>query len=144
MGGGIVGKSEGCWVLCNDGKYRVDPKWVGGSQCVQPSLDILPTPVIAVAKTDIVDAKAPPASPKVKKVKSKVTKVSSGSSKVYEKQVRQVGGLARTRAKMENDGYGLLPVDFNTEYDEESDHSNKAVRKTPEIESGHKVSEEVK
>ena len=29
-------------------------------------------------------------------------------------------------------------------YDEESDHSNKAVRKTPEIESGHKVSEEVK
>ena len=28
--------------------------------------------------------------------------------------------------------------------DEESDHSNKAVRKTPEIESGHKVSEEVK
>ena len=30
------------------------------------------------------------------------------------------------------------------EYDEESDHSNKAVRKTPEIESGHKVSEEVK
>ena len=30
------------------------------------------------------------------------------------------------------------------DYDEESDHSNKAVRKTPEIESGHKVSEEVK
>ena len=30
------------------------------------------------------------------------------------------------------------------QYDEESDHSNKAVRKTPEIESGHKVSEEVK
>ena len=29
-------------------------------------------------------------------------------------------------------------------YDEESDHSNKAVQKTPEIESGHKVSEEVK
>ena len=29
-------------------------------------------------------------------------------------------------------------------YDEESDHSNKTVRKTPEIESGHKVSEEVK
>ena len=29
-------------------------------------------------------------------------------------------------------------------YDEESDHSNKAVRKTPEIESGHKVSELVK
>ena len=29
-------------------------------------------------------------------------------------------------------------------YDEESDHSKKAVRKTPEIESGHKVSEEVK
>ena len=29
-------------------------------------------------------------------------------------------------------------------YDEESDHSNKAVRKTPEIESGHKVLEEVK
>ena len=29
-------------------------------------------------------------------------------------------------------------------YDEESDHSNKAVRKTPEIEIGHKVSEEVK
>ena len=26
-------------------------------------------------------------------------------------------------------------------YEEESDHSNKAVRKTPEIESGHKVSE---
>ena len=119
-GGGIVGKSEGGWVLCNDGKYRVDPKWVGGSQCLKPSLDILPTPVIAVAKTDIVDAKAPPASPKVKKVKSKVTKVSSGSSKVYEKEAisrsGQVGGLARTRAKMENDGYGLFPVDFNTEY----------------------------
>ena len=32
----------------------------------------------------------------------------------------------------------------NILYDEESDHSNKAVRKTPEIESGHKVSEEVK
>ena len=32
----------------------------------------------------------------------------------------------------------------NFVYDEESDHSNKAVRKTPEIESGHKVSEEVK
>ena len=32
----------------------------------------------------------------------------------------------------------------NSWYDEESDHSNKAVRKTPEIESGHKVSEEVK
>ena len=32
----------------------------------------------------------------------------------------------------------------NIAYDEESDHSNKAVRKTPEIESGHKVSEEVK
>ena len=32
----------------------------------------------------------------------------------------------------------------NSFYDEESDHSNKAVRKTPEIESGHKVSEEVK
>ena len=31
-----------------------------------------------------------------------------------------------------------------SQYDEESDHSNKAVRKTPEIESGHKVSEEVK
>ena len=29
-------------------------------------------------------------------------------------------------------------------YDEESDHSNKEVRKTPEIESGHKVSEKVK
>ena len=33
---------------------------------------------------------------------------------------------------------------FKFYYDEESDHSNKAVRKTPEIESGHKVSEEVK
>ena len=33
---------------------------------------------------------------------------------------------------------------FHKLYDEESDHSNKAVRKTPEIESGHKVSEEVK
>ena len=33
---------------------------------------------------------------------------------------------------------------FWTQYDEESDHSNKAVRKTPEIESGHKVAEEVK
>ena len=33
---------------------------------------------------------------------------------------------------------------FKNLYDEESDHSNKAVRTTPEIESGHKVSEEVK
>ena len=129
-GGGIVGKSEGGWVLGKDGKYRVDPKWVGGSQCVQPSLDILPTPVIAVAKTDIVDAKAAPASPKVKKVKSKVTKVSSGSSKVYEKEAisrsGQVGGLARTRAKMENDGYGLFPVDFNTEYRTSGDSTFQA------------------
>ena len=37
-----------------------------------------------------------------------------------------------------------LFVANNNFYDEESDHSNKAVRKTPEIESGHKVSEEVK
>ena len=133
-GGGIVGKSEGGWVLCKDGKYRVDPKWVGGSQCVQPSLDILPTPVIAVAKTDIFDVKAAPASPKVKKVKSKVTKVSSGSSKVYEKQVRQVGGLARTRAKMENDGYGLFPVDFNTEYRTSGDPTFKAA--TENLEPG--------
>ena len=33
---------------------------------------------------------------------------------------------------------------ISSAYDEESDHSNKAVQKTPEIESGHKVSEEVK
>ena len=35
-------------------------------------------------------------------------------------------------------------ADTELDQDEESDHSNKAVRKTPEIESGHKVSEEVK
>ena len=35
-------------------------------------------------------------------------------------------------------------TDGGRTYDEESDHSNKAVRKTPEIESGHKVSAEVK
>ena len=40
-----------------------------------------------------------------------------------------------------SDGGGLPDL---LQYDEESDHSNKAVRKTPEIESGHKVSEEVK
>ena len=129
-GGGIVGKSEGGWVLCKDGKYRVDPKWVGGSQCVQPSLDILPTPVIAVAKTDILDVKAASALTKVKNVKSKVKKVSSGSSKVCEKEAisrsSQVGGLARTRAKMENDGYGLFPVDFNTEYRTSGDSTFQA------------------
>ena len=37
-----------------------------------------------------------------------------------------------------------MDIRFSLWYDEESDHSNKAVRKTPEIESGHKVSEEVK
>ena len=37
-----------------------------------------------------------------------------------------------------------IPYWAHSSYDEESDHSNKAVRKTPEIESGHKVSEEVK
>ena len=129
-GGGIVGKSEGGWVLCKDGKYRVDPKWVGESQCVQPSLDILPTPVIAVAKTDILDVKAASALTKVKNVKSKVKKVSSGSSKVCEKEAisrsSQVGGLARTRAKMENDGYGLFPVDFNTEYRTSGDSTFQA------------------
>ena len=39
---------------------------------------------------------------------------------------------------------GCHPQIQNYKYDEESDHSNKAVRKTPEIESGLKVSEEVK
>ena len=38
----------------------------------------------------------------------------------------------------------VFPMEQSVLYDEESDHSNKAVRKTPEIESGHKVSEEVK
>ena len=116
--------------MCKDGKYRVDPKWVGGSQCVQPSLDILPTPVIAVAKTDILDIKAAPALTKVKNVKSKVKKVSSGSSKVCEKEAisraSQVGGLARTRAKMENDGDGRFPVDFNTEYRTSGDPTYQA------------------
>ena len=40
--------------------------------------------------------------------------------------------------------YKMSKIDLFNTYDEESDHSNKAVRKTPEIESGHKVSEEVK
>ena len=54
-----------------------------------------------------------------------------------------------TRAKIR--GHRWLAVSWKLRlsaspfgYDEESDHSNKAVRKTPEIESGHKVSEEVK
>ena len=41
-------------------------------------------------------------------------------------------------------GWHMASQYFHKPYDEESDHSNKAVRKTPEIESGHKVSEEVK
>ena len=41
--------------------------------------------------------------------------------------------------------FSLWPVSkIGLLLDEESDHSNKAVRKTPEIDCGHKVSEEVK
>ena len=49
--------------------------------------------------------------------------------------------------KFQDEGANLMqvwPQILTFAYDEESDHSNKAVRKTPEIESGHKVSEEVK
>ena len=49
-----------------------------------------------------------------------------------------------TRELITPQSLGQLEAQVIFPYDEESDHSNKAVRKTPEIESGHKVSEEVK
>ena len=47
------------------------------------------------------------------------------------------------REKRQHDRFHIEHI-HHIQYDEESDHSNKAVRKTPEIESGHKVAEEVK
>ena len=114
------GRSEGGWILGKDGFYRADPKWVSENPYVQPSLDKGPTPVIDVPKIDVVGSvRAAPPTEKAKRAKKKVVKVSSGPT-VYEKQAMsrdgQVGGLARTRAALEKDGFGLFPVSFNTLY----------------------------
>ena len=112
------GRSEGGWILGKDGFYRVDPKWVSENPSVQPSLDKGPTPVIDVPKSDVMGSvRAAPATDKAKRAKKKVVKVSSETT-LYEKQAMsrdgQVGGLARARAALEKDGYGLFPVSFNT------------------------------
>ena len=57
----------------------------------------------------------------------------------YKRHFNQICNLAQSTRDINSNKY----INF-FDYDEESDHSNKAVRKTPEIESGHKVSEEVK
>ena len=123
------GRSEGGWILGKDGYFRADPKWVSENLDAEPSLDKGPTPVIDVPKSDIVKAveggvRAAPPTEKAKRGKTKGTKVSSQTT-VYEKQAMshdgQVGGLARARAAVENQGYGLFPVSFNTLYETSGD-----------------------
>ena len=128
------GRSEGGWILGKDGRYRVDPKWVSENKDAQPSSDIWPTPVIDMPESDIVGAAfgsvrdAPPAE-KAKRAKTKGTKVSTGTT-VFEKLAMshdgQVGGLARARAAMEAQGYGLFPVRFNTLYKTSGDPAFQA------------------
>ena len=108
-----------------DSYYRADPEWANENQDIQPSLDKGPTPVIDVAKNDVGGVgRVDPAPAKAKKAKTKVAKVSSGTT-IYEKQAMsrdgQVGGLARARAAVENQGYGLFPVSFNTLYETSGD-----------------------
>ena len=103
-----------------DGYYRADPKWVSENRDVQTSLDKGPTPVIVMPKSDVVGSvRVAPPTEKAKRAKTKVAKVSSETT-VYEKQAMsrdgQVGGLARARAALEKDGFGLFPVSFNTLY----------------------------
>ena len=118
------GKSEGGWILGENGFHTADPKWVGekdafsskgSKERVQQAKSVSmcgTEPKIALGST------------KVRKSKKKLPAMSMGGSGSGSKvggSDSDVGGFARTMAALERDGFALFPESFNTTWRQSGD-----------------------
>ena len=123
-----IGKSEGGWILGENGFYTADPKWVGQRDTFTSTGS---TERVEHGKSvSMCGLKANDAvgSTKVQKPKKKLVAMptfGSGCGTKIGSRDCDVGSFARTVAAVERDGFALFPESFNTTWRQSGDPAFK-------------------
>ena len=119
------GRSEGGWILGENGFHTADPKWVGEKDAFSSTGSkerVQQAKSVSMCGTE---PKVALGSTKVRKPKKKLPAMSmsgSGSGSKVGGSDSDVGGFARTMAAVERDGFALFPESFNTTWRQSGDH----------------------
>ena len=112
------GRSEGGWIMGENGFHTADPRWVGEKDAISSTGS---NERVQQAKSVVIrcgtKAKVALGSTKVRKPKKKLPAmptVGTGRGSRVDRGNSDVGGFARTMAAVERDGFALFPGSFNT------------------------------
>ena len=120
------GRSEGGWILGENGFHTADPKWVGEKGAISSTVS---NERVQQAKSVVsscgTEGKVALGSTKVRKPEKKLPAmpaVGSGRGSKVGSGDSDTGGFARTMAAVERDGFALFPESFNTTWRQSGDH----------------------